>query len=315
MHDYVLEAVEVSKLSGLPIKLVYTREDEMTAGYYRPASKYKFRVAVKDKQVVAYHLTGTGTNGQNFTRENNFPAGAIANYLVESHNLESNISTAPWRAPITNFLAYAEQAFLDEVAHDLGQDPVKFRLDLFEKARTSGAKFDYDVDKSISVIKLAAEKANWGHPQPGVYQGFSTYYSHNTYVAEVAEVVMRGNQPVVQKIICAIFCGIVVNPVAAVNQSEGGVIDGVGHALFGDFNFENGRPSADNFNRYRLIRMPEAPKVEVHFVPSLEDPTGLGEPTLPPVGAAVANAIFAATGKRLYKFPFAKEMDIQGANQ
>ncbi len=315
MHDYVLEAVEVSKLSGKPIKLAFTREDEMTAGLYRPASKYKFRVAIKDKQVTAYHLTGTGANGQNFTRENTFPAGAIANYLVESHNLESNITTAPWRAPITNFLAFAEQAFLDEVAQELGTDPVKFRIDLFEKAKASGAKFEYEVDKSIGVIKLAAEKANWGSPKAGVYQGFSTYYSHNTYVAEVAEVVLVNNQPVVQKVICAIDCGIVVNPVSAINQSEGGVIDGVGHALFGDFSFEAGKPSANNFNGYRLIRMPEAPQVEIHFVPSLNDPTGLGEPTLPPVGAAVANAIFAATGKRLYKFPFVKEMAIQGATQ
>jgi isoquinoline 1-oxidoreductase beta subunit len=174
-------------------------------------------------------------------------------------------------------------------------------------------KFDYDVDKSIGVIKLAAEKSNWGKAEKGVYQGFSTYYSHNTYVAEVAEVVMQNNQPVIKRIVCAIDCGIVVNPIAAINQSEGGVIDGIGHAMFGDFSFVEGKPQASNFNKFRLIRMSEVPKVEIHFVPSLNDPTGLGEPTLPPVGAAIANAIFAATGKRLYSFPFAKELGMQGS--
>jgi len=316
MWDFALEVAEISKLAKKPIKLVFTREDDMTAGQYRPASKYKFRVAIKDKKVSAYHLTGTGTNGQNFTRENFFPAGAIDNLLMESHNLESNISVAPWRAPITNFLAFAEQAFLDEVAQEIGVDAVKFRIDLFEQAKANaqkGVKFEYDPDKSIGVIKLVAEKANWGKPQNGVYQGFSTYYSHNTYVAQVAEVVMQNNQPVIKKVICVIDCGIVVNPIAAINQSEGGIIDGIGHAMFGDLTFVDGKPQSNNFNKFRMIRMPEVPEVEIHFVPSLGDPTGLGEPTLPPVGAAVANAIFSATGKRLYNFPFAKELGIQGS--
>jgi isoquinoline 1-oxidoreductase beta subunit len=317
MWDFALEVAEISKLAKKPIKLVFTREDDMTAGLYRPASKYKFRMAIKDKKAVGYHLVGTGANGQNFTRESFFPAGAFDNLLIESHNLESNITTAPWRAPITNFLAFAEQAFFDEVAQELGIDAVKFRIDLFEQAKinaTKGVKFEYDPEKSIGVIKLAAEKANWGSPKSGVYQGFSAYYSHNTYVAQVAEVEMKNNQPVVTKVICAIDCGIVVNPIAAINQSEGGIIDGIGHALFGDFSFKDGKPQASNFNTYRLIRMPEAPKVEIHFVPSLNDPTGLGEPTLPPVGAAVANAIFAATGKRLYRFPFVKDMPIRGGS-
>ncbi len=317
MWDFALEVAEISKLAKKPVQLVFTREDDMTAGLYRPASKYKFRMAIKDKKVVGYHLVGAGTNGQNFTRENFFPAGAFDNLLMESHNLESNITIAPWRAPITNFLAFAEQAFFDEVAQELGVDAVKFRIDLFEQAKINaakGVKFEYDPDKSIGVIKLAAEKAGWGNPKKDVFQGFSSYYSHNTYVAQVAEVEMKNNQPVVTKVICAIDCGIVVNPIAAINQSEGGIIDGIGHALFGDFSFKDGKPQATNFNKYRLIRMPEAPKVEIHFVPSLNDPTGLGEPTLPPVGAAVANAIFAATGKRLYRFPFLKDMPIQGGS-
>ena len=313
--DYALEAAEISKLAKKPIKLVYTREDDVMTGLYRPASKYKFRASIKNNEITGYHLTATGTNGNNFARENNFPGGVFENYLVESHNYKSNISTAPWRAPITNFLAFAEQSYFYELAHELNVDPVKLRLDLFEKAKKNPVgTIGYDVDKSIGVIKLAVEKSNWGNPKKGIFQGFSTYYSHNTYVAMVAEVLMQNNQPRIQKIICALDCGIVVNPISARNQVEGGIIDGIGHALYGDFTFENGKPQATNFNKYRLIRMGEAPVTEIHFVESYNDPTGLGEPSLPPIAAAVANAIFKATGKRLYKFPFTKEFPIQGGS-
>lgn len=311
--DFVLEAAEISSLAKKPIKLVYTREDDMTAGLYRPTCKYKFKVAVKDNQISAYQLTAAGINNGNFTRENNFPAGVFANYRVDSHNVESKITVAPWRAPITNFLAFAEQAFIDEVAIELGKDPIQFRLDWFDQAKKSPiGTFDYDIDKYVGVIKLAAEKSNWGKAGAGVFQGFSAYYSHNTYVAEVAEVVMNNNEPVIRKIVCAIDCGIVVNPISALNQVEGGIIDGIGHALYGDLTIVDGKPQSSNFNKFRLIRMPEAPQVETHFVQSYNDPTGLGEPTLPPVGAAIANAIYAATGKRIYRFPIAKELPVLG---
>lgn len=311
--DFALEAAEISNKAGVPVKVIFTREDDMTAGTYRPASKYKFRAAIKDGNLVAYHLVGAGVNMGNATRENNFPACTLDHYLVESHNLESNITTGAWRAPITNFLAFAEQSFFDELASELGKDPVQFRLDLFARAKENPVgELQYDVDKSVGVIKLAAEKSNWGNAPQGVYQGFSTYYSHNTYVAEVAEVVMQGNTPVVKRVVCAIDCGIVVNPVAAINQVQGGVIDGIGHAMYGDFSFENGQPQAKNFDKYRLIRMKEAPEVEVHFVKSNNDPTGLGEPALPPAGGAIANAIAKATGKRFYKQPFVKEQIVLG---
>ncbi len=311
--DFALEAAEVSQKTGLPIQLIFSREDDMTAGTYRPASKYKFRAALKDGNMVGYHLVGAGVSMGNSTREDNFPATAVPNYLVESHNLESNITTGAWRAPITNFLAYAEQAFLDEVAETLETDPVKFRLALFEQAKNNPTgKLEYDIDKFMGVIRLAANRANWGNAPEGTFQGFSAYYSHNTYVAEVADVVMKDGKPVVKKVTCAIDCGIVVNPIAAKNQAEGGVIDGIGHALFGDFSFDRGRPSADNFQKYRLIRMGEVPEVDVHFVESFNAPTGLGEPTLPPAGGAVANALYKATGQRLYRQPFVKEKIVLG---
>ncbi len=311
--DFALEAAEISNLAKTPVKVVFSREDDMTAGTYRPGSKYKFRAAIKDNKVVAYHLVGTGVNMGNATRENNFPASTLDHYLVESHELKSNITTGAWRAPITNFLAYAEQSFFDEVADELGQDPVQLRLDLFARAKENPVgDLQYDVDKSIGVINLAVEKSGWGKAPAGVFQGFSTYYSHNTYVAEVADVVMQGSTPVVKKVTCAIDCGIVINPIAAINQVQGGVIDGIGHAMYGDFSFENGQPQAKNFDKYRMIRMKEAPQVEVHFVKSNNDPTGLGEPALPPAGGAIANAMAKATGKRFYKQPFIKEQIVLG---
>jgi len=306
--DFALEAAEISSMTNKPIQLIFSREDDMTAGTYRPASKYRFKAALKNGEMTAYQLTGVGTNIGNSTRENNWPAAALQNYLVQSHDLQSNITTGAWRAPITNFLAYAEQAFIDEVAAEAGKDPIDFRIELFEKAKSNPiGELAYDPDKSIGVIKLAREKSNYGNAGDEVYQGFSTYYSHNTYVAEVADVVISNGKPVVKKLTVAIDCGIVVNPDAAINQSQGGVIDGVGHAMYGDFAFNEGKPSVSNFDQYRLIRMKEAPEVAIHFVESLNDPTGLGEPTLPPAGGAVANALFKATGKRLYKQPFIKQ--------
>ncbi|MDH5610557.1 MAG: molybdopterin-dependent oxidoreductase, partial [Cyclobacteriaceae bacterium] len=311
--DFVLEAAEISSISKKPIQLVFSREDDMTAGTYRPSSKYKFTAALKDGKMSAFKVTGTGINMDNSVREDNWPASAIDHYLAESHNLESNITTGAWRAPITNFLAFAEQAFIDEVANELGQDPVQFRLDLFERALNNPVgKLDYEPAKFIGVIKLAAEKGNWGEKEAGVYKGFSAYYAHNTYVAEVADVIMDNGKPTVKKMTVAVDCGIVINPIAAINQAQGGVIDGIGHAMYGDFTFSNGQPSASNFDNYRLIRMKEVPQVDVHFVKSYNDPTGLGEPTLPPAGGAVANAIFAATGKRLYKQPFIRQDIVLG---
>jgi len=173
-------------------------------------------------------------------------------------------------------------------------------------------KGNYEPEKFIGVIKLAAEKAGWGKAPAGVHQGFSAFYSHNTYVAEVANVIMENGKPKIQKMTCAVDCGIVVNPIAATNQVEGGMIDGIGHSMYGDFSFENGKPVQTNFNNYRMIRMAEVPEVEVHFVKTENDPTGLGEPSFPPAGAAVANAIHSATGERMYSQPYIKASKVLG---
>jgi isoquinoline 1-oxidoreductase beta subunit len=305
--DYVLEAAELSSLIKAPVKVIWTREDDMTGGSYRPAVRYRFEAALDaGNNLVGYRLRGAGFNVGNSTREDNFPSGAVDNLLIDSVDQKSPITTGPWRAPITNFLAFAEQAFLDEVAAAAGKDPVRFRLDLLEKAKAKpvGA-IKYDIDRMKAVIQLAAEKAGWGKKKG---QGFSVYFSHNSYVAQVAEVVAAKEGPSLKKVVAAVDCGVVVNQSGARQQVIGSVVDGFGHAMFGNLTFRDGAPEQKNFNTYRLIRMIEIPEVEVHFVDNGIDPTGLGEPALPPTGGCVANAIFAATGKRLRQQPFLEEL-------
>jgi len=311
--DFAEEAAEISSLINKPVQLIFTREDDMMGGTYRPASAYRFKVGIKDNKVTAYHLTEACFNGQMFgSMPSNFPCGAIENYRVDSHKLESNITTGAWRAPYANFLAFAEQAFLDELAGVLGKDAVEFRLELFDQAKSNpiGEEHNYEVDKYVGVIKKAAEISGW--PNTTKNLGFCAYYSHNTYVAEVAEVEIIDKSPVIKKVICVVDCGLVINPLAAINQIEGGIIDGIGHAMYGDFSFAEGQSQSDNFHKYRLIRMSESPEIEVHFIESQNDPTGLGEPTLPPAGGAIANAIHAATGQRLYQQPFVKFSEVLG---
>ncbi len=308
--DFALEAAEISKIAQKPVQVIYSREDDMSAGIYRPSIKYKISASIKDDKITGYHLKEASVNSNMYGLiPNFFPAGAIENYQVDVASYDSNITTGAWRAPYTNFLSFAEQSFFDEIAEILEEDRIKLRLDLLQKVKgTTDERIQYSPERLEKVIQVAVDKSGWGNAKEGVYQGFSAYYCHNTHVAEVADVVLENDIPVVKKVTCVVDCGIVVNPLGAKNQIEGGVIDGVGHAMYGDFSFKNGEPQDKNFNTYRLIRINETPEVETHFIESDIAPTGLGEPTLPPAGAAVANAIKAAKGIRLYKQPFIKHM-------
>lgn len=311
--DFVYEAAEISDKIRKPVKMFSTREDDMTTGVYRPAIKYRIAASIKNGEVTGYRLKEAAVNGNMYGLiPNFFPAGAIENYQVDVATYNSNITTGAWRAPYTNFLSYAEQSFLDELAEAIDQDPVEMRMNLLEKVKeTTDDRIEYSAERLQDVLKLAVAKSGYGTPKNGVFQGVSAYYCHNTHVAEVADVVMEGNQPVVKKITVAVDCGIVVNPLGAMNQIEGGAIDGVGHAMFSDFVFENGMATSNNYDKYRLIRMKETPIVETHFVKNTLSPTGLGEPALPPAAAAVAIAIKKATGNRVYKQPFISNMDAK----
>ncbi len=310
--DFALEAAELSSIIKAPVKVIWTREDDMTGGTYRPAVRYRFEAALDaNGNMIGYKLRGVGMNSGNPTREDNFPSGAVDNLLIDSVEHKSPITTGPWRAPITNFLAFAEQSFLDEVAHAAGKDPVQFRLELLDKAKkTPVGEIKYDINRMKGVIELAAEKSGWGKKK-GVAQGFSVYFSHRSYVAQVGEVVMENKKPVLTKIYAASDCGMVVNLSGAKQQVCGGIVDGLSHAMYSNLTFKNGAPEQQNFNSYRLIRMKEIPEVEVHFVNNGIDPTGLGEPALPPTGGAVANAIFKATGKRLRSQPFVEQEELK----
>ena len=311
--DFVYEAAEISNALQKPIKVVSSREDDMTTGIYRPASKYKIAASIKDGKLTGYHLKEACINGNMYGLiPNFFPAAAIANYQVDTATYQSNITTGAWRAPFTNFLASAEQSFFDELAEELGVDRVQLHMDLLENVKNNpDPKIEYSPERLQGVLKLAVEKSNWGKTEAGVYQGISVYYCHNSHVAEVADVTIENGLPNVKRVTCAIDCGIVVNPLGAMNQAKGGVIDGIGHALYSNFGFNNGVPQSNNFNSYQLIRMGQTPKVDIHFVDNGLNPTGLGEPTLPPIGAAVANAIYKATGKRLTKQPYMDNMSIE----
>jgi isoquinoline 1-oxidoreductase subunit beta len=303
-----VEAAVISKKVNAPIKLVYTREDDMTQGTYRPAYKVRYQAAIdKNNSLTGIKIRGAGVHGSPVFN-NRFPAGAVDHYLSENHSLDSNISTGAWRAPASNFMAIAEQCFLDEVAEALGKDPINFRLELFDRAlqKPVGEKNDYDAARYAGVLKLVKEKSNWGERQEGVFRGVSAYYCHNSYVAQVVDLVMQEGNPVIKKVWCAVDCGIVVNPEGARNQVEGGIVDGIGHAMYSAMTFNEGKPAQNNFHTYRLIRFNQAPlEIETYFVENGIDPTGLGEPGLPPIGAAVANALYAATGNRLTRQPFA----------
>jgi isoquinoline 1-oxidoreductase subunit beta len=302
-----IEAAVISKHINGPVKLIYSREDDMTQGTYRPAYKVKYKAGLdKDNNLVAFSVRGAGTHGSPVF-ENRFPAGAVENYLAENHTLDSNITTGAWRAPKSNFIACAEQSFLDEVAETAGKDPIDFRLELFNQAIANpvGEKNDYDAKRYAGVIEMVKEKASWGTSQKDVFRGFSSYYCHNSYVAQVVDVFIKDGQPRVKKVWCAIDCGIVVNPEGARNQVEGGIIDGIGHAMYSAMTFNDGKPDQNNFNNYRLLKHSEAPlEIETFFVENGIDPTGLGEPSLPPIAAALANALYKATGKRYYNQPF-----------
>ena len=309
--DFAEEAAKISNISKKPIQVIFSREDDMAAGTYRPAIKYRIKAAIKDGKLTAYHLKEAAVNGNMYGLiANFFPAGCVPNYKVSTANYKSNITTGAWRAPFTNFLAFAEQSFFSELATELDTDHPRLIIDLLQNVK--GVKDDriqYSPERMEETINLVIKKSNWGNTSEGIYQGFSAYYSHNTHVAEVADIVLKDGLPVVKKVTVAVDCGIVVNPLGAKNQVEGGVIDGIGHAMYGDLSFKKGVPQSVNYDKYRLIRMDETPEIKAYFVESNLSPTGLGEPGLPPAGGAVANAIYKATGMRLLKQPFINELE------
>jgi len=310
---YVYEAALISKKVKAPIKLVYSREDDMTYGIYRPMYTATYRAALdENKNLIAFHVKGGGIP-EHAIHANRFPAGAVDNYLAEGWQIPSNITIGAFRAPRSNFNAAAEQSFLDELAEAMGKDPIDFRLELLKRAKENpvGKNNDYDADRYAGVLQLVKEKSGWNKPENKKYsRGVAAYFCHNSYAAHIVDLIIRDGQPYVERVFSAVDCGIVINPDAAINMVQGAVVDGIGNAFYGELTHKDGVVQQKNFYNYRMIRMNEAPKkIEVHFVENDLDPTGLGEPPFPPVFGAVANALYKARGKRLYDQPYAPQMN------
>ena len=309
---YLVEAAVISKKVNKPVKLIYTREDDMTMGIYRPTYSVKLRAALNEQnELTAYQVSGVGVP-EHCVHEHRFPAGAIDNYLAEGAEIDSNITVGAFRAPRSNFMAMAEQAFLDEVAEAMGQDPIDLRLSLLKRAQQNpvGSNNDYDAARYAGVLHQVRETSGWDNLPATSKKGVAAYYCHNSYAAHVVTLDAEDQRnPKIDNVFSVLDCGIVVNTEGAVNMVEGAIIDGIGNAMYGEMTFTDGKPDKQNFDRYRMIRMNEIPKnISVSFVQSDTDPTGLGEPPFPPIFPALANALYPGTGKRLYEQPFAPQI-------
>jgi isoquinoline 1-oxidoreductase subunit beta len=308
MTDNGVEAALISAAAQSPVQVQWTREDDMQNDFYRPAEMYRYRAALSADKLLSWHQSGIGIGRG--VRGDSYVAGALANYRSEGQGFTSNTPTGWWRAPGANTLAFAAESFMDEVCTELKVDPIAFRLELFKKAKQEPiGRIGYDPDKYKTVVELVAKMCKWGTTPAGVFRGFSTWFSFGSYVAQVVEVKMVNGKPRIVKVFCAVNCGRVINLSGAENQVQGAIVDGICHSMFPKITFVDGAVVETNFDNYQFLRMTDTPlDIEVKFVESDEAPMGLGEPALPPVAAAVANAIFAATGKRIRKMPFAEQI-------
>ncbi|MEY2903240.1 MAG: hypothetical protein RLY89_2346 [Bacteroidota bacterium] len=308
MTDNGVEAALISAAAKCPVQVQWTREDDMQNDFYRPAEMYRYRAALTADKLLAWHQSGVGIGRA--IRGDSYVAGAVENYLSEGQGLKSNTPTGWWRAPGANTLAFVAETFMDEVCTELKVDPIAYRLQMFEAAKQKPVgKLDYNPDKYKSVVELVAKMSSWGTKTPGIFRGFATWFSFNTYVAQVVDIKLEKGRPKVVKVYCAVNCGRVINLSGAENQIQGAVVDGICHAMFPKVTFVNGAVVEKNFYSYYMLKIKDAPlDVAVQFVASEEAPTGLGEPALPPVAAALSSAIFAATGKRIRKMPFEEQL-------
>ncbi len=310
--DIIVEAVAVSKgIGGRPVRVQWTREDDMRGGRYRPAYVHRLKAGLdKDGRLVAWqnHIVGQSivagtpfegglvTNGVDATSvegAQKLPY-AIPNMKVELTTTQAGVPVLWWRAVGSTHTAYAVESFLDELAQAAGKDPIAFRLDMMK-----------DHPRHAAVLRLAAEKAGWGQPAPaGRFRGVALAESFNTIVAQIAEVSVENGAPRVHRVVCALDCGVAVNPDNVRAQIEGGVGFGLGAVLKSRLTLDGGRVVEGNFDGYEVLRIEEMPQVEVHIVPSAAKPTGVGEPGVPPIGPALANAWHQATRKRVRVLPF-----------
>jgi isoquinoline 1-oxidoreductase beta subunit len=313
--DFVIEAVQAAMAVGKPVKVVWTREDDTQGGNYRPmwADRIEACIAKNGKPLAWKHtIVGqsivAGTSFEGFMVHNGVDVtsveGAatlpyvIPNLQVELHSPKNEVPVQWWRSVGHSHTAFVVETMIDELAHLAGKDPVAYRLTILPAdSRYRG------------VLQLAADKAGWGKKKlpAGHAYGVAVHKSFDSYVAEIAEVSLENGKIRVHRVVAAVDCGLVINPDGVRQQIEGGIVYGLSAALHGAITLENGRVMQSNFHDYAPLRFSEMPQVEVHIVASSEPPTGIGEPGVPPIAPAVANAVFKLTGKRLRRMPFDRE--------
>jgi isoquinoline 1-oxidoreductase beta subunit len=302
----------VAKASGKPVKVVWTREDDLHGGYYRPSFVHRARIGLgADGLPVAWEhtLAGqsilAGTPFEPMMVKHGIDATSvegvidspylkeIPNHRVELHSPKTEISVLWWRSVGHSHNAFVMESLIDEAAHAAGKDPVEYRRRLLQKA-----------PRHLGVLNVVAEKAGWGSALPsGRARGVAVHESFGSFAAQVAEVSMESGRIRVHRVVCAIDCGVAVNPETIAAQMESGIAFGLGAVLHSTLHIKNGRAEESNFHDYQVLRLNEMPVVEVHIVPSTEKPGGIGEVGVPPIAPAVANAVFALTGQRLRELP------------
>ena len=328
--DFVVEAAAIAQRLAAPVKLTWSREDDLQHDHFRAGGFHFLRGGLDaGGKLVAWHnhfvtfanrverdgksVLQPGSGGALSGDE--FPGRWLANCLLEQSALECSVPMGPWRAPGSNVFAWVFHSFIDELAHAAGRDPLDFRLELLGNqdivAGTGERGQPYDVGRMKHVLQTVAEKSSWGKRRfaRGQGQGIAFHFSHRGYIAEVAEVrVSKKGELTVERIVVVSDIGAqIVNLSGAENQVQGSVIDGLSTLMYPELNLERGRIMQSNLHEYRLLRMPETPAaIEVHFLKTGFPVTGLGEPALPPLAPAVCNAIFAATGKRVRQLPLSR---------
>ncbi len=320
MNDYACEAAQISKQAGgIPVKLQWSREDDMAHDFYRPAGFHAFKGAVDGygklsawaNHFITFTVDGKAPGSSANYPVEEFPAMLVPNYRITQSMLPLGTPTGPWRAPRSNGIAFAVQSFMHELSVAAGRDHLEFLIEVMGEPRwlEPRTEFALNTERAIAVIKLAAEKAGWGKQlPPGRGMGLAFHFSHAGHFAEVAEVsVDRSKRLTVHQVTVAGDIGPIVNMTGSLAQCEGAVIDGLS-TMFGlEITMEAGRVQQSNFDRYPILRQgSHIPKIEAHFIQSAYPPTGIGEPSLPPLAPAVCNAIFAASGQRVRTLPLTR---------